>query len=190
MLLSQTACVRASLLQQFLHEADMWEWEQGPFWIVRSKMCLIRNLTQTCKAFSEVYRGDLRNIALNWLQRVLINRYRENEMQVPYHRRERRATSNTRTGDRAVSRERPRLIATRKSFPDYRAVLKGLDFVSRVLPLEDSSSEYLSTSASEPDTETDVSLPDDSSEAHHWISYYDALEHPVSYYEDLEHTWD
>ena len=136
----------------------MWEWEQGPFWIVRSKLCLIRNLAQTCKAFSEVYRGDLRNIALNWLQRVLVNRYRANEMRVPYHRRERRARGDTLAGWEA-SMARPRLIATRKSFPDYRAVLKGLDFVSRVLPLEDSSSEYLCTSASESDT--DDFLPDD-----------------------------
>ena len=131
----------------------MWEWEQGPFWIVRSKLCLIRNLAQTCKAFSEVYRGDLRNIALNWLQRVLSNRYRDKQTRVPGGLR-----------PSLTERSRRRLIATRKSFPDYRAVLKGRDFVSQVLPLEDSSSEYLDTSASESDTERDVSLPDDSSE--------------------------
>ena len=130
MLLSQTACVRESLLRQFLHEADVWKWGRSDPDVLgstaRDKLLLICQL-----AFSVVYRGDLRNIAMDWLH----------EMRVPYR------------GRWGAFMARPRLIATRRSFPDYRTVLQGPDFVSRVMQLEDSSSEYLCTSASESDTD-------------------------------------
>ena len=68
MLLTPTACVRASLLDQFLYEPDMWGWGgRGHFtWMGRS-LLLICHLAQTCKGFSDVYRGNLRKIAMDWL---------------------------------------------------------------------------------------------------------------------------
>ena len=162
MLLSPTACVRASLLEQFLYEADMWEWGgREHFTWLKHELLLICHLAQTCKGFSVVYRGNLRNIAMDWLHMYLAGRPHNCYL-------------------RHCPARRVRMVAIRTSFPDYHAVLKRRDNPSQDPEIAEASSVYLYTSGSESDTEPEVFPSDSSGAGSHWDGdrdyYWDFVE--------------
>ena len=135
--LAQTDGKQKSILQEWLHGGDIWDWVRSdPAWwdaswntTARRKLELICNLSQACKAFSVVYRARLRDIAMDWMETVLVRRYR---------------------GPGMGNAERLRLCAMRLSFPDYKADLKArLLWGSLDYPFDESESDWLCTSASE-----------------------------------------